>query len=76
MALDAALRAMLEARSVALVGASQKQGTPGNRMIRQLRVGGFSGTVAAVNPKYDEVEGLACYRWKRCRLSPNSCCSG
>ena len=61
MALDAALRAMLEARSVALVGASQRQGTPGNRMVRQLRVGGFSGTVAAVNPKYDEVEGLACY---------------
>src|SRR5215218_928241 len=52
---------MLEARSVALVGASQKHGTPGNRMIRQLRVGGFSGKVAAVNPKYDEVEGLACY---------------
>jgi acetate---CoA ligase (ADP-forming) len=61
VALDAALRAMLEARSVALVGASQKQGTPGNRMVRQLRIGGFSGTVAAVNPKYDEVEGLACY---------------
>ena len=61
MALDAALRAMLEARSVALVGASQRQGTPGNRMVRQLRVGGFSGAVAAVNPKYDEVEGVACY---------------
>jgi len=61
VALDAALRAMLEARSVALVGASQRQGTPGNRMVRQLKVGGFSGTVAAVNPKYDEVEGLACY---------------
>ena len=61
MALDAALRAMLEARSVALVGASQRQGTPGNRMVRQLRVGGFTGTAAAVNPKYDEVEGLACY---------------
>ena len=61
MALDAALRAMLKARSVALVGASQRQGTPGNRMVRQLKVGGFSGTVAAVNPKYDEVEGLACY---------------
>src|SRR5918997_3869856 len=61
MAVDAALRAMLEARSVALVGASPKPGTPGNRMVRQLRVGGFSGTVAAVNPKYDEIEGLACY---------------
>src|SRR5918999_2675368 len=52
---------MLEARSVALVGASPKPGTAGNRMIRQLVVGGFSGAVAAVNPKYGEVEGVACY---------------
>ncbi|HZC13997.1 MAG TPA: acetate--CoA ligase family protein, partial [Thermoleophilaceae bacterium] len=57
-----ALRAMLEARSVALVGASPKPGTAGNRMVRQLMVGGFSGAVAAVNPKYDEVEGVACYQ--------------
>jgi acyl-CoA synthetase (NDP forming) len=61
VALDAALRAMLEARSVALVGASPRPGTPGNRMVQQLMVGGFSGQAAAVNPKYDEVEGLACY---------------
>src|SRR5918992_1497166 len=61
MAIDATLRAMLEARSVALVGASPKPGTAGNRMVRQLMVGGFSGEVAAVNPKYDEVEGFACY---------------
>ena len=52
---------MLEARSVALVGASQKPGTPGNHMVRQLMVGRFAGEAAAVNPKYDEVEGVACY---------------
>src|SRR5688500_20304687 len=52
---------MLEARSVALVGASPKPGTAGNRMVRQLMVGGFSGAVAAVNPKYGEVEGIARY---------------
>src|SRR3712207_9365057 len=52
---------MLEARSVALVGASPKPATAGSRMIRQLMVGGFSGAAAAVNPKYGEVEGVACY---------------
>src|ERR687893_615951 len=52
---------MPEARSVALVGASPRPGTAGNRMVRQLMVGGFSGAVAAVNPKYGEVEGVACY---------------
>jgi acyl-CoA synthetase (NDP forming) len=61
MAVDGALRAMLEARSVALVGASPKPGTPGNRMVRQLMVGRFAGKAAAVNPKYEEVEGVACY---------------
>ena len=56
-----AQRTMLEARSVAVVGASPKFDSPGNHMVKQLLVGGFSGEVAAVNPKYDEVEGIACY---------------
>ena len=61
MATAGGLRAMLEARSVALVGASPKRGTPGNQMVRQLTVGRFAGEAAAVNPKYEEVEGVACY---------------
>jgi acyl-CoA synthetase (NDP forming) len=58
---NGALRAVLEARSVAVVGASRKPGTPGNRMVKELLVGGFSGELAAVNPRYDTVEGVACY---------------
>ena len=61
MAANRALRAVLEARSVAVVGASRKPGTPGNRMVKELLVGGFSGELAAVNPRYDTVEGVACY---------------
>src|ERR687890_2867704 len=52
---------MLGARSVAVVGASPKFDTPGNHMVRQLVVGGFSGRAATVNPRYDEVEGIACF---------------
>src|ERR687889_283058 len=52
---------MLEARSVAMVGASPRFDTPGNYMVKQLVIGGFSGEVAAVNPRYDEVEGIACF---------------
>src|SRR3712207_3883094 len=52
---------MLGARSVAVVGASPKFDSPGNHMVRQLIVGGFSGEVAAVNPKYDQVEDIACF---------------
>src|SRR5215208_2608084 len=59
--MNEALRAMLEARSVAVVGASPRFDSPGNYMVKQLIIGGFSGEVAAVNPKYDEVEGIACF---------------
>ena len=59
--MNQALRAMLEARSVAVVGASPRFDSPGNYMVKQLIIGGFSGEVAAVNPKYDEVEGIACF---------------
>jgi acetate---CoA ligase (ADP-forming) len=61
VAVSEALRAMLEARSVAVVGASPKLDSPGNHMVKQLVIGGFSGEVAAVNPKYDEVDGIACF---------------
>jgi acetate---CoA ligase (ADP-forming) len=61
VAANEALRAMLEARSVAVVGASPRSDTPGNYMVKQLIIGGFSGDVATVNPKYDEVEGVACF---------------
>jgi acetate---CoA ligase (ADP-forming) len=52
---------MLEARSVAVVGASSRFDSPGYHMMKQLIIGGFSGEVAAVNPKYEEVEGIACF---------------
>ena len=61
MATNEALRAMLEARSVAVVGASSRFDSPGYHMVKQLIIGGFSGEVAAVNPKYEEVEGIACF---------------
>lgn len=61
MTVSDALRTMLEARSVAIVGASPKFDTPGNYMVNQLLVGGFSGKAAAVNPRYERVEGIDCF---------------
>lgn len=57
----AALRRMLEARSVAVVGASVKEGSLGAQMMAELRRGGFDGAVYPVNPGYEEVDGHRCY---------------
>ena len=56
-----ALECMLEARSVAVVGASAREGSVGNEVVRQLTVGGFDGHVYPVNPKYTEILGLPCF---------------
>jgi acyl-CoA synthetase (NDP forming) len=51
---------MLEARSVAVVGASDRPGSVGEQMLRQLLDGGFDGEVHPVNPRYDELAGRRC----------------
>lgn len=56
-----ALERMLEARSVAVVGASVKEGSLGHQMMVELRRGGFDGAVYPVNPGYDEVLGHRCF---------------
>jgi acetate---CoA ligase (ADP-forming) len=58
---------LMQPRSVAVVGASQRPpaaGTReprGNRVIRNLRNFGFPGRIVAVNPKYSEVMDCPCY---------------
>jgi acyl-CoA synthetase (NDP forming) len=56
-----ALRAMLEARSVALVGASPRPGTLGHRMVAEVTRSPAKPTVYLVNPKYAEIGGLPCH---------------
>jgi acetate---CoA ligase (ADP-forming) len=56
-----ALECMLEARSVAVVGASVKEGSLGAAMMVELRRGRYEGAVYPVNPGYDEVFGERCY---------------
>lgn len=54
------LRPLLEARSVAVVGASTRAGSVGHEVMRQLLGGGFAGPVHPVNPRYAEVAGRPC----------------
>ncbi|WP_328360119.1 acetate--CoA ligase family protein [Mycobacterium sp. NBC_00419] len=52
------VRAMLEARSVALVGASARPGSFGERMIIEARRS--SARMHLVNPRYDSIDGIPC----------------
>ena len=54
------LTALLEPRSVAVVGASARPGSFGDTLVAQLLGGGFAGPVHLVNPRYREVAGLPC----------------
>ncbi len=53
---------MFSPRSVALFGASARQGSVGDTLRTNLMEGGFEGPVWLVNPKYDEIGGHKCYR--------------
>jgi acyl-CoA synthetase (NDP forming) len=55
------LERMLEARSVAVVGASVKEGSLGHQMMLELDRGGFDGAIYPVNPGYDDVLGHRCF---------------
>ncbi|MFP6740602.1 MAG: acetate--CoA ligase family protein [Alphaproteobacteria bacterium] len=51
----------MDPRSIAIIGASAKKDSHGNRIISVLREGGFTGRLYAVNPNYDEIDGIPCY---------------
>ncbi|GAA1597535.1 MULTISPECIES: GNAT family N-acetyltransferase [Kribbella] len=54
---------LLTPGSVAVIGASRREGTIGNALLRNLRDGGFPGRLYAVNTdtKADEIEGVPAY---------------
>jgi len=57
---------MLEAGSVAVVGASVKDGSLGLAMMQELLRGGFEGAIYPVNPGYEEILGLAGHKPFEC----------
>lgn len=61
------LSPLMNPRSVAIVGASQRTEAAlnreprGNRVIRNLKNFGYPGRIVAINPKYSEVMDCPCY---------------
>jgi acetate---CoA ligase (ADP-forming) len=56
-----ALTAMLEARSVALVGASPRPGSLGQRMIAEMARSPAKPRMYLVNPRYSEIGEMTCH---------------
>lgn len=54
------IECLLDPRSIAVVGANDK-GNSGARVIRGAVASGFKGPVWPINPKYEQLEGLACF---------------
>ncbi|PQO40725.1 acetate--CoA ligase alpha subunit [Blastopirellula marina] len=55
------LNAIFRPESVAVIGASSKDASVGNTVLKNLTKGGFGGHIFAINPKYDELEGHPCF---------------
>ncbi len=58
----ASIERFFNPRSVAVIGASRRQETIGQALVRNLITGDFSGRVYAVNPTSNAVSGLPTYR--------------
>src|SRR5665213_1187834 len=55
------LESAFRARSIAVIGASVKEGSVGQKVMNNVRNAGFAGAIWPVNPHYDSVYGLQCW---------------
>jgi acetyltransferase len=53
---------LLEPKSVGVIGASERESSLGNVVIRNMLSAGFRGRLFAVNPKHEAVLGVPCYK--------------
>ncbi len=54
------LEPMFAPRSIAVLGASRREGSVGHAVLRNLIYGGYTGVIYAVNPKAKSILGLRC----------------
>ncbi|MFC8348425.1 GNAT family N-acetyltransferase [Streptomyces sp. NPDC057280] len=57
----ASMEPLLRPRSVAVVGAGRKPGSVGRAVLHQLRTGGYTGQLFAVNPAAHAILGVPCH---------------
>jgi acetyl coenzyme A synthetase (ADP forming)-like protein len=60
--LSMAIENIIHPTSVAIVGASNREGSVGNAVMTNILSGGFMGKLYPVNPSSDTILGLKCYK--------------
>jgi acetyl-CoA synthetase (ADP-forming)/acetyltransferase len=55
------MQSLFEPGSVAILGASQRPDRMGTKVMNNMAESGFAGAIWPVNPKYQELLGIACY---------------
>ena len=53
--------ALLNPESVAIIGVSENPSRIGGRLFKYITRHGYQGRLVLVNPKYEELNGVACY---------------
>ncbi|MGZ3410818.1 MAG: CoA-binding protein, partial [Xanthobacteraceae bacterium] len=56
------LERLFNPRSVAIVGASAREGTLGYALLRNMRAAGFAGAIWPVNPHYESIDDVRTYK--------------
>lgn len=56
------INALFNPKSIAIIGASERVDSIGFLVLRNIILGGYTGEIYLVNPKYNELEGLPCLR--------------
>lgn len=56
------LNPLLQPRSVGVIGASEREGSLGNVVMRNILGGGYKGRVFAINPNHEKVFEVPCFK--------------
>ncbi len=56
------VRELINPSSIVIVGGSSNMHKPGGKILRNILDGNFSGSICAVNPKQNEVQGIIFYK--------------
>ncbi len=57
------LKQIFQPKSIAIIGASDKEGTVGYAITKNLLSGGFEGEIIPVNLNHSKIQGQKCYRY-------------